>query len=110
MSNLGSCHYCPTEFQILIDSDTLSDSSNCLKPSVWALCNRRLRYQPVRNKVIEAKDLSGSKACDLIAIIDEDDTDAAEIRYVDLEKGNEAPAKGSYNTSTNRAVAESQSS
>ena len=48
------------------------------------------------DKKSEPKKPSGSNACDPITVMDDDETDAAEVVYIDLENDNEAPAKGSY--------------
>ena len=48
------------------------------------------------DKKYEPKKSSGSKACDPITVLDDDETDAAEVVYIDLEKKNEAPPKGNH--------------
>lgn len=88
--------------------ETITNTSNCLDPRVSTLGNRHLSYQPVPNKEFEPNKSSGSKACDPITILDEDEQDAAEIKYIDLEKGNEAPTKRNYTAPTNQAVAGTQ--
>lgn len=57
---------------------------------------------------MEPKRLSGSKACDPITVLDDDETDAAEIIHIDLDNDDEVPAKGDYIAQTKQAVAATQ--
>lgn len=86
------------------------NASNSLKPNVSALVEHRPSYQPMHHQRSEPKEYSGSKACDPITILDDDEPDAAEIGYIDLENGsdNKAAIKGNYADTTQQAVAGTQ--
>lgn len=70
--------------------------------------DHRFSYQPTYDKKPEPKRLSGCKACDPITVLDDDETDAAEIVYIDLENDNGVPAKEKYTSETKQAVAATQ--
>ena len=61
-------------------------------------------YQATHDKKSGQKEFSGSKACDPIIVLDDDETDAAEILHIDLENDNEVPAKGTYTAQTKQAM------
>lgn len=103
----STSEYCTQLVEMLVhtESNTLSDTSSGLNRNLSALVDRHPSYQPAYQKQFEPKIPSGSKACDPITVSDDDDPDAAEITYIDLENVNEAPAKGSYTASIKQNVA-----
>ena len=60
------------------------------------------------DKKSQPKKPSGSIACDPITVLDDDEIDAAEVVYIDLENNNEGPAKGNYTAQMRQAMAATQ--
>ncbi|KAL9128343.1 MAG: hypothetical protein Q9175_007545 [Cornicularia normoerica] len=89
--------------------ETTINTTSGVNPNVSAAVNHRPSYQPLhKNKVSELKKSSGFNACDPITILDDDEPDAAEISYIDLETDNEAPVKGDCTDAIKKMVAENQ--
>ena len=87
------------------DLDAFSDTFNALEPPTCAAVGHRSNYQPLYKKESWSKKSSGSRACDPIAISDDDEPEAAEIRYVELESDDEVSTEGHYMASDKKAVA-----
>ena len=85
--------------------DTFSDTFNTLEPQTCAAVGHHSSYQPQYRKESGSKKSSGSRACDPIAILDDDEPEAAEIHYVDFESDNEFSTEGHYMASDKKAVA-----
>ena len=85
--------------------DTFSDTFNALEPQTCATVVHHSNYQPLYRKESGSKKSSGSRACDPIAILDDDEPEAAEIHHVDLESDNEVSTEGHYTASDRKAVA-----
>ena len=92
----------------MLDSNTFSDTSDGLNHNVSALVDRHSNYQRVHNKQFELKKMPGSEACDPITIVDDDELDAMEINYIDLETDNETHTKGDNTVLIKEIMAESQ--
>lgn len=90
------------------ESNTFLDKSSGFFPNVLAPIDHRSSYQPTYDKKLEPKKPSGSKACDPITVLDDDETDAAEVIYIDLENDNEVPAMGNYTAQMRQAMAATQ--
>lgn len=106
LSTYHPCNCSPCRQDVHTDSNTFSDTSNGLIAKVSATTDRLPSYQSLHIKESEAKKPSGSKACDPITVPDDDEPDAAEISYVDLENDDEAPSKESYTAPVKQTVAE----
>ena len=87
------------------DLDTFPDTCNALEPQTCAAVAHRSDYQPLNKKESRSKESSGSRACDPIAILDDDETEAAEIHYVDVESDDELSPEGNYMALDKPAVA-----
>ena len=87
------------------DPDTFSDTCNALEPQTCAAVGHRSKYQPLNEKESWSKKSPGSRACDPIAILDDDEPEAAELRCVDLENDDELSPEGHYMASDNQVVA-----
>lgn len=90
--------------------ESVIDTSHGLSPSIFAAADRRSIHPSLYKKKSEPKEPSGSKVCDPITVLDDDEPDAAEISYIDLENDNEAPTKGNHTASIEQAVAETHNS
>ena len=71
------------------DHDSFPDTCNALEPQTCAAMAHRSDHQPLNRKESRSKESSGSRACDPIAILDDDEPEAAEIHYVDLGSDDE---------------------
>lgn len=95
----------PTKLLLHTDFDTFSDTSHGLKPEIYAAVGLRANYQPLSNNGPEPKKPSGSRACDPIAILDDDEPYPAEVYYIDLENDDEASIQG-HNTAPIKQAAD----
>ena len=86
------------------DPDTISDTCNALEPQTCAVVGHPSQYQRLNEKESWSKKSPGSRACDPIAILDDDEPEAAEIRCVDLQYDDEISPEGHYMASDKQAV------
>ena len=96
----------PVDTMVHMNSNTFSDTSDGLMAKFSATTDCRPIYQSLHNKESEPKEPSGSKVCDPITILDDDEPDATEISYIDLGNDNEAPNKEDYTAPVKQTVAE----
>ncbi len=94
MSKSASATFVLANMLIRTDFDTFKDRSDTLKPNVRATVDHRSSYRRPDISKSKSKTFSGSRACDPIAILDDDEPDTAEINYIDLENDNEASTPG----------------
>lgn len=83
-----------TETLLPTDFDTFPDTFHGLRSETCAAMDRRPHCQPSYRNESGPKKSPGSHACDPIAISDDDESDAAEINYFDLDNDNQASTKG----------------
>ncbi len=91
------------------ESNNFSDTSDGLNHNISASVDQQSSYQRTYNKRFEPKKISGSKACDPITIVDDDEPDGTEIVYIDLETDNETHTKGENIVPSKEVMAETQS-
>ena len=96
----------PTKLLLHTDFDTFSDTSHGLKPEICAAVGLRANCQPPSNNRPEPKKPSGSRACNPIAIQDDDEPDPTEVYYIDLDNDDEASIQGHYTARIKQAADE----
>ena len=94
-----------TETILHTDLDIFLDASNDLEAQTCAAVGYHSDYQPLYRKESGSKKLLGSQACDPITILDDDESGAAGICYVDLGSNDEGATEGHYMASDRKAVA-----
>ena len=104
MSTIFAITY-PTEMILHTDLDTISDTFNALEPQTCAAIGHRSHYQPLNKTESWSKNSSGSRACDPVAIPDDDEPEAAEIRCVDLGSDDEFSPEAHHMASDKQAAA-----
>ena len=104
MSTIFAITY-PAETILHTDLDTFSDTLNTLEPQTCAAVGHRSKYQPLKKKESWSKNPSGSRACDHVAILDDDEPEAAEIRYVELGSDDESSPEAHQMALDKQAVA-----
>lgn len=100
-----TCNYFLAKNLLHTGSNTSSDTSNGLKPNFLAAADRRSSYQPVHDTQFEPKKISGFRACDPITVLDDDESDAVEIIYIDLDNDDKVPTKEKDTAPIKQAVA-----
>ena len=94
-----------TEVILHTDLDISSDTSNASEPQTCAAVGHHSNCQSLCRKESGSKKSLGSRACDPIAILDDDEPEAAKIRYVDVESDDEVSTEGHYMASDKKAAA-----
>ena len=92
------------------DVDTFSDTSHDLTINVCAVVDGRPPNQLTITKGSNANNYLGCKACDPITIPEDDEQDAVEITYINLDSDDEASAKEHHKQPLKQELAEAQNS
>lgn len=94
-----------TEILLPSDFETFPDIFHGLISDTCAAMDRRAHCQPSYKNESGSKNLPGSQAGDPIAIPDDDELDAMEINYIDLENNNRALTRGHWIAPTQESAA-----
>ena len=87
------------------DLNAFSDTFHGFNSRNGAAVVHHSNYQPWLKDESLPKEPSGSRACDPISILDDDEPEAAEVSYIDLKDYNEECTKGKHTAPIKQGVA-----
>ena len=92
------------------DPQNISDTHYGLNPRVSNAVSRCPSSESLHNKGFGSETSSGSKVCDPITILDDDEQDTAEIIFIDFKNDDKAVVKGDDNDEPKQLLAENPTS
>ncbi|KAM0801023.1 hypothetical protein BDR22DRAFT_850078 [Usnea florida] len=89
-----------------MDAQDISDTLHGMNPRISTAVARYPNSEPIHDKGFGLEPYSGSKVCDPITILDDDEQDAADVNHIDLKNDDEAVVKGEHIDARKQFLAE----